>query len=291
VVAVARELGLLEGIPEFRGADVYGHLPRDKVVAVLTGSQGEPRAALARVASEEHPDISLASGDRVIFSSRTIPGNERGVGAIMNNLARRGIEVITDRHGLVHVSGHPRRDELALMYEWTRPQALIPAHGEPVHLNEHTRFARSKGIGGVVTAYNGNMVRLAPGEVQIIDDVPAGRLFKDGDVVIGANDKAVPERRKLAFGGIITVALALDRRGDLAGDPAIDAMGLPARGRRGEDMMDVIADAVSEVLRSLPAAKRRDSDLVENAVEKSIRAAVNQVWGKKPACHVLVVEV
>jgi ribonuclease J len=142
-----------------------------------------------------------------------------------------------------------------------------------------------------VTAYNGNMVRLAPGEVQIIDDVPAGRLFKDGDVVIGANDKAVPERRKLAFGGIITVALALDRRGDLAGDPAIDAMGLPARGRRGEDMMDVIADAVSEVLRSLPAAKRRDSDLVENAVEKSIRAAVNQVWGKKPACHVLVVEV
>jgi ribonuclease J len=291
VVAVARELGLLEGIPEFRGADVYGHLPRDKVVAVLTGSQGEPRAALARVASEEHPDISLASGDRVIFSSRTIPGNERGVGAIMNNLARRGIEVITDRHGLVHVSGHPRRDELALMYEWTRPQALIPAHGEPVHLNEHTRFARSKGIGRVVTAYNGNMVRLAPGEVQIIDDVPAGRLFKDGDVVIGANDKAVPERRKLAFGGIITVALALDRRGDLAGDPAIDAMGLPARGRRGEDMMDVIADAVSEVLRSLPAAKRRDSDLVENAVEKSIRAAVNQVWGKKPACHVLVVEV
>ncbi|KAA2243989.1 ribonuclease J [Salinarimonas soli] len=291
VVTVARELGLLEGVPEFRGADAYGHLPRNKVVAVLTGSQGEPRAALARVASEEHPDITLTSGDRVIFSSRTIPGNERGVGAIMNSLARRGIEVITDRNGLVHVSGHPRRDELALMYEWTRPKALIPAHGEAVHLTEHARFARSKGIEKVVTAYNGHMVRLSPGEAQVIDEVPSGRLFKDGDVVIGAGDKAIPERRKLAFGGIITVALALDRRGDMAGDPAIDAMGLPARGRRGEDMMDVIADAVSEVLRSLPASKRRDSDLVENAVEKSIRAAVNQVWGKKPACHVLVVEV
>jgi len=243
------------------------------------------------VAQDEHPDISLASGDRVIFSSRTIPGNEKEVGSIMNNLARRGVEVITDRHGLVHVSGHPRRDELALMYEWTRPQALIPAHGEAVHLNEHARFARSKGIDTVVTAYNGTVVRLAPGRAEAIGDAPSGRLFKDGDVVIGAGDKTIPERRKLSFAGVVTVAIALDRRGDLAGDPAIDAIGLPQRGKRGEDMLDVIADAVSEVLRTLPAVKRRDSDLVENAVEKSIRGAVQQIWGKKPACAVLVVEV
>jgi ribonuclease J len=291
VVTVAREMGLLDGLRAFRGADVYNHLPRDKVVAVLTGSQGEPRAALARVAANEHPDITLASGDRVIFSSRTIPGNEREVGSIMNNLARRGIEIITDRQALVHVSGHPRRDELALMYEWTRPQALIPAHGEAVHLNEHTRFARSKGIERVVTAYNGNVVRLAPGPVDIVADAPAGRLYKDGEVVIGATDKAIPERRKLAFAGIVTVALALDKRGDMAGQPAIDAMGLPAFGRRGEDIMDVIADAIADVLKSLPAAKRRDSDLVEGAIEKSIRGALQSVWGKKPACHVLVVEV
>lgn len=291
VVTVARELGFLEGIAPFRGADMWGYLPRDKVVAVLTGSQGEPRAALARVASDEHPDISLASGDRVIFSSRTIPGNEKEVGSIMNNLARRGIEVITDRHGLVHVSGHPRRDELALMYEWTRPQALIPAHGEAVHLTEHARFARSKGIETVVTAFNGTVVRLAPGRVEAIGDAPSGRLYKDGDVIIGAQDKTIPERRKLSFAGVVTVAIALDKRGDLAGDPAIDAIGLPSRGKRGEDMLDAIADTISEVLRSLPAAKRRDSDLVENAVEKAIRGAVQQAWGKKPACAVLVVEV
>jgi ribonuclease J len=291
VVSVARELGLLEGIAPFRGADMWDSLPRDRVVAVLTGSQGEPRAALARVASDEHPDISLASGDRVIFSSRTIPGNEKEVGAIMNNLARRGIEVITDRQALVHVSGHPRRDELALMYEWTRPQALIPAHGEAMHLNEHARFARSKGIETVVTAYNGTMVRLAPGRVETVGEAPAGRLYKDGDVILGGNDRTIPERRKLSFAGVVTVAIALDKRGELAGDPAIDAIGMPQRGKRGEDMLDVIADAVGDVLRSLPAAKRRDSDLVENAVEKSIRGAVQQAWGKKPACAVLVVEV
>ena len=186
VADVARECGYLDNLPEFRPPDSFGYFPRDKVVAMLTGSQGEPRAALARIAQKEHPDIALSPGDRVIFSSRAIPGNEKAISTIINSLIDQGIEIITDRNHLVHVSGHPRRDELARMYQWTRPRIAIPAHGEPLHLTEHAAFARKQGVSEVVEARNGTMVRLAPGPAKIIDDVPAGRLYKDGDIVISS---------------------------------------------------------------------------------------------------------
>lgn len=291
VVEVAKECGFLDGLPEFRSAENYGYLPRDKVVAILTGSQGEPRAALARVASDEHPDITLTAGDRVVFSSRAIPGNEKAVGSIINSLIEQGVEVITDRTELVHVSGHPRRGELAQMYEWTKPRIAIPAHGEPLHLAEHAKFARQQGVPEVVRAKNGTMVRLAPGNAEIIDTIPAGRLYKDGNIVIPAGERALPERRKLAFAGIVTVAIAIDSKGEIAGDPVVDVMGLPEKNRQGRDLTDIIADAVADLLDGLSSAKRRDPDLVENAVHRTVRAAVNQEWGKKPACHVLVIEV
>lgn len=292
VVDVANECGYLEGLPEFRSTDTFGYLPRDKVVAVLTGSQGEPRAALARISQDEHPDIALSKGDRVIFSSRAIPGNEKEVGAIINRLIEQGIEVITDRTELVHVSGHPRRGELAQMYQWTRPRIAIPAHGEALHLEEHARFARAQGVPEVVHGVrNGKMVRLAPGPAEIIDDIPAGRLYKDGNIVLPAGERAVPERRKLSFAGIVSVAIAIDEAGEIAGDPVIDAMGLPEKNRQGENILDIVADAVGDLLDGLSKAKRRDPELVENAVVRTVRAAVNEAWGKKPACHVLVIEV
>jgi ribonuclease J len=291
VVDVANECGYLEGLPEFRSTDTFGYLPRDKVVAVLTGSQGEPRAALARIAQDEHPDIALSKGDRVIFSSRAIPGNEKAVGEIINSLIGQGIEVITDRTELVHVSGHPRRGELAQMYEWTRPRIAIPAHGEALHLDEHARFARAQGVPEVVRAKNGTLVRLAPGPAEIVDTIPAGRLYRDGNIVLSAGERAVPERRKLSFAGIVSVAIAIDEGGEIAGDPVIDAMGLPEKNRQGENILDIVADAVGDLLDGLSKAKRRDPELVENAVVRTVRAAVNAAWGKKPACHVLVIEV
>jgi ribonuclease J len=291
VIEVARECGYLDGLPEFRPPDAFGYLPRDKVVALITGSQGEPRAALARIADDEHPEIALSKGDRVIFSSRAIPGNEKAIGRIQNILVRQGIEVITDRHDLVHVSGHPRRDELAAMYRWTRPRIAVPAHGEDVHLAEHAAFARAQGVPEVVRARNGTVVRLAPGRAEIVDDVPTGRLYKDGDIVIEAAERAVPERRKLAFAGLISVAIAIDKRGEIGGDPVIDIMGVPDNDRRGASIPDLIADTVGKVLDGLPKARRRDPEAVEDAVARAIRSAVNNVWGKKPACHVLVVEI
>jgi ribonuclease J len=291
IIEVARECGYLDGLPDFRPPDAYGYLPRDKVVALITGSQGEPRAALARIADDEHPEIALSKGDRVIFSSRAIPGNEKAIGRIVNTLVRSGIEIVTDRHDLVHVSGHPRRDELAAMYRWTRPRIAIPAHGEDIHLAEHAAFAKAQGVPEVVRARNGTVVRLAPGRAEIVDDVPAGRIYKDGDIVIDATERALPERRKLAFTGIVSVAIAIDRRGDVAGDPVIDIMGIPDKDRRGAPIPDLIADTVGQVLDSLPPARRRDPEAVEDSVARAIRSAVNNVWGKKPACHVLVVEI
>ena len=291
VVDVAREVGYLDGVPEFRGPDAYGYFPRDKVVALLTGSQGEPRAAMARIAEDEHPEVALSPGDQVIFSSRTIPGNEKEVGRIINTLTRRGIDVITDRTELVHVSGHPRRDELAAMYRWTRPRIAVPAHGEDLHLAEHAAFATAQGVPEVVRARNGTVVRLAPGPAEIIDDVPTGRIYRDGDIVIGPGERAIPERRKLAFTGIVSVAIAIDGRGEIAGDPVIEVMGLPEKTRRGESIPDLIADAVGDVLDAMPRAKRRDPEAVEQSVVRTIRGAVQNVWGKKPACHVLVLEV
>ncbi len=198
VIDVARDCGLLEGLPDFRSADTYGYLPREKVVCLLTGSQGEPRAALARIAADQHPEVALSPGDRVIFSSRTIPGNEKAVGEIMNALARQGIEIVTDRDHLVHVSGHPRRDELKRMYEWIRPRIAVPAHGEPLHLNEHAKLAKTLGVPHVVTAYNGDVIELWPGSPSKIDEAPAGRVYQDGSLRISALAKTIPERRKLS---------------------------------------------------------------------------------------------
>ncbi len=177
VVQVARETGYLDGVQNFRGADLYGHFPSDKVLALCTGSQGEPRAALARIANDDHPEVTLNKGDCVIFSSRTIPGNEKAVGAIINGLIMQGVEVITDRTHLVHVSGHPRRDELRDMISWVRPKLLIPVHGEALHLSEHASLARAAGVPKVLVCRNGDLVKLGPGDPGIIDELPSGRLY------------------------------------------------------------------------------------------------------------------
>ena len=164
IAQVARETGYLDGIKDFRSVDIYGHLPPDKVVALCTGSQGEARAALSRIAADDHPDVAFSRGDRVIFSSRAIPGNEKLVTRVINGLVNQGIEVITDRTHLVHVSGHPRRDELADMLGWVRPRIVVPVHGEALHMAEHGELARRAGVGKVVPCRDGDLVRLAPGD-------------------------------------------------------------------------------------------------------------------------------
>lgn len=288
---VAGELDMLDGLPPFKGPDRYKTLARDKCVVLLTGSQGEPRAALARVAAGEHPEIKLASGDTVIFSSRAIPGNEKEINRIINNLAKMEVEIITDRDGLVHVSGHPRRAELQRMYEWIRPQIAIPAHGEALHLSLHKAFAEKQGVGKVIRAFNGDVVQLAPGTAMIADSIPNGKLVKDGAFVINALDAAVSERRKLSFAGMIAIAFALDERGHMASDPEIAMSGIPAQDDEGEAMEAHVRDLVQETWHSLPKGKRRDVETVRIAIERGVRAGIADIWDKKPIVKALIIEV
>ena len=291
VVDVARECGYLDGIKPFFSADSYSGFDRAKVVLLATGSQGEQRAAMARIAKDEHPAVHLAAGDRVIFSSRTIPGNERGVNEIINGLIDQGVEVVTDRTHLVHVSGHPRRAEVARMYEWVRPTIAIPAHGEPLHLNEHAAFAATHGVKHVIKARNGDTVLLSPGAPAVTDKVPHGKLLKDGDVVVAANDEAVASRRKLAFGGVISIGMALDKKGDLAGDPDVVIAGIPEKTKSGKPMDSLIDKAIFDTFDHLPRGRRRDADAVAQSIERAVRAVIRDAWGKKPVVHVLVMEV
>ena len=288
IVQVARETGYLDGIAAFRGIEVYGGLPPDKVVALCTGSQGEPRAALARIADESHPEITLARGDRVIFSSRTIPGNERPVNRIINGLVRQGVEVVTDRNGLVHVSGHPRRAELEDMYGWVRPQIAIPVHGEALHLHEHAELARRLGVKRVIECQDGDLVRLAPGRAEIIDEVPAARIYKDGRVLVEAEARTVPERRRLAFAGVVSVALVVTPQGELAGDPELRLTGIPERDANGEPMAEIAYAAVMDAFKSLPRPHRRDADALAESLGRAVRNTLAAHWDKKPTCHVHV---
>jgi ribonuclease J len=291
VINVAREMHLLDGVPPFRGADHYQAMPRNRVLVLLTGSQGEPRAALARIATNDHPEISLDAGDTLIFSSRTIPGNEKAVNRILNAMIDLGVEVITDRNRLVHVSGHPRRGELARMYEWLKPEVVIPVHGEALHLSENAALARSLGIREVVVCADGEVVRLAPGPAQIVDGVPVGKLYRDGNLLVSAEARTIQDRRRLGFSGIVSVAIALSGRGDIVGDPWIDMTGLPESAGPEQSMEELVADAVEQAIASLPKGRRRDPAAVTQTIERSVRGSVNAVWGKKPVCHVLILQV
>lgn len=291
VVAVARDGGYLEGVDEFLSPDSYSALDRDEVVLLATGSQGERRAAMARISEDDHQLVRLAPGDTVIFSSRTIPGNEREVQRIINNLVKQGAEVVTDRTALVHASGHPRCAEVAKFYEWIRPQIAIPAHGEELHLAEHARFAAQCGVAHVVKARNGDVVLLAPDGPAIIDEVPHGRLCRDGNALVRLDDEAIETRQRLAFAGIVTIALAVDAKGEMAGVPDVVLAGLPAKTRAGLALDEIVDAALFETFDALPRPQRRDANLVSTAIEKAVRAAVAAAWGKKPTVHVLVVEV
>jgi ribonuclease J len=290
VIGVARETGHLKGVQPFRGMDAYGYLPSDKVIALCTGSQGEPRAALARIAADEHPEVALSKGDRVIFSSRPIPGNEKAIGRVINGLIDQEVEVITDRTHLVHVSGHPRQDELKDMIGWVRPRTVIPVHGEPLHLAEHAALARKLGA-ATFLCRNGDLVRLAPGATEIVDEVPSGRIYKDGSLLIAAETRTVADRKRLSYAGMIAIALVINDKGVMLANPEVELIGIPDKSADGEPMSEVAYDAVVDTFETLPKPRRRDPDSVGEAIRRGVRAKVGERWGKKPnvTVHVLVV--
>lgn len=291
VVAVADDLGLMQGLKPFLAEDEFGFIPRDKVVVILTGSQGEPRAALAKLARDEMRNVALTSGDIVVFSSRAIPGNEKAILDIKNGLIEQGIQIITDSEALVHVSGHPRRSELLQMYEWVRPQILVPVHGEAAHLIAQADLALQAGIPTVPRVRNGDMLRLAPGPVEVVEEVHHGRVFKDGKLVGELEEMGIAERRKLSYVGHVAVSVLLDSKYEFLGDPDVALVGLPAFDDEGEDMEDTLYDAVLGAVESIPRSRRKDLETVREAIRRAVRSTANETWGKKPIVTVFLTKV
>jgi ribonuclease J len=284
-IEAARKCGYLKDAGAFLDEDAFGYLPRENIMLLCTGSQGEPRAAIARIGEDSHPNIALEEGDLVIFSARTIPGNEKEVSAVHNNLARLNVDILTPDDALVHSSGHPRQGELALMYEWVQPRIVVPMHGEPRHLRAHANFAKSKGIKETLILEDLKIARLCPGPAQIIDEAPGGRLHLDGKLIVESVDGPAKFRRKLSFAGIVFMTVVINEKFDLADDIILLADGIP------EDLEEDLAEAAEKAFDSMPRSRRKDDATVEETLRTTVRREADAIWGKKPVCKVVVVRV
>ena len=279
ITNAARETGYLKGFPNLLDEAEAAQLPPNRILYLCTGSQGETRAALARVASGDHPNVKLGAGDAVIFSSRIIPGNELSIFELQNKLAALGVEVLTEQDHFVHVSGHPARDELAQMYRWVRPQIAVPVHGELRHMTAHARLALSLQVPQAVVVQNGQMLRLAPGRAEIVDEVPSGRMYMDGRVLVEEGKGHARGRRALAFAGMIAITVALDSKGRVAGEPAVLLEGIP------DQIHAPVREAVEGALRH-HRSKRGDDEALRETVRRAARRAASDAWGKKPVTRV-----
>jgi len=286
----ARENGYLADLPRFLTEDEAGYIPRDRVLLICTGSQGEPRAALSRIARDDHPNVVLETGDVAIFSSRIIPGNEKAINRLQNALVRLGVEIVTEEDHFVHVSGHPARDELVRMYQMVRPKIAIPVHGEARHLIAHAQLAGECQVQQPLVIQNGDMVRLASSGAAVVDEVPVGRLASDGKGLLPLDGAALKDRRRTTFNGTAVATLALDRQGRLVAPPAISLIGMvePAV---AEETMPALRGALERLVDELPAGSRRDDGVVRDAARRGLRRILNERFGKRPLVEIHVVRI
>lgn len=288
MVEAAQECGYLLDFPACVPESQAGFLPRDKVLFICTGSQGEPRASMAKLASGDHRDLVLEAGDTAIFSSRIIPGNEHSVGRLHNALLARGVEIVTDSDANVHVSGHPARDELVQVYQWIRPKIAVPVHGELRHMVEHAALARACQVPETIVAPNGTLVRLAPGPAEIVDHVPAGRLARDGDGVVPLDGASLRERRKLLWNGSAAATLVIDAKGRPMAPPKVTLRGFEDEERA---LSQAVAAGLEEMLADLKTADRADDSRIDQAARTVVRRVVRAHLGKKPLTDVHIVRI
>jgi ribonuclease J len=285
--AAARECGYLNGIPAFLREDDVDDIPDDNLLMLTTGSQGEPRSALARIAQDNHPRVALGEGDTVVFSSRVIPGNERAITAVQDALVRRGVRLMTDDDHLVHVSGHPARDELRRLYRLVKPRYAVPVHGEWRHLTAHAELAREAGAEPVLLE-DGDVLNLAPGRVEVVDSAVTGRLVVDGNRLVPLDGSVMAARKRMLFNGVAVASLAIDASGRLMGRPRLSAPGLFAL---DDPEIDRICGEVATSLGDLPAATRRDDAALTEAARVALRRSLGKRLQKRPLVEVHVLRV
>ena len=286
----AKENGYLTDIQPFITEKDVGYLPRERVLMICTGSQGEPRAALPRIAAGDHPDVDLSEGDVVVFSSRVIPGNEKAIGRLHNKLTMRSIEIVTAKDDDVHVSGHPARDELVQMYQWIKPKIAVPVHGEARHMIAHAKLARECQVPQSIVALNGSMVRLAPGRAEIVDEVFSDRLALDGNRLVPLHSQAIKDRRRMTYHGTAVATVVVDAKGHLVEDPIITVNGVYDAEYEDEIEQEVM-DAVAAAIENLRPDQRRDDSMVGEMSRRAVRRCIRAQCGKKPHTEIHLVRV
>lgn len=279
----ARAAGYLSDLGDVVRDEDVGLLPRDRVLVLCTGCQGEPRGAMSRIAYRDHPFLEVEEGDTVIFSSKIIPGNERAIGEVCNRLVASGVEVLTERTHDVHVSGHPKREELRRMYAHIRPKIAIPVHGEAVHLAEHADLAKSLGVEQVVVPFNGHVIRLAPGPAETVDFVEAGRLAVDDGVLVSTDDEVIRARRRLMYNGVVIVAVQAASDWTQA---RVSIHGLATEG--GRHIEDELEAEIEYLVQRLPRPRRTDPEEVEHAARRAVNRVVKDGSQKRPLVDVTV---
>lgn len=285
--AAARSTGYLADVPEFITAEDAGSVPDDHLLLIITGSQGEPRSALARIAADSHPEIALGEGDTVLFSSRMIPGNERAIGIVQDNLVRRGVRVMTDADHMVHVSGHPARDELRRLYRLVRPRFAVPVHGEWRHLAAHAELAAELGARPILIE-DGDILGLAPGTPAVVDSAPVGRFAVDGKRLVPLSGGVMAARRRMLREGIAVASFAVDGAGRLRGRPQLSAPGLFA----AEDAeAATVAEEFAMTLADLPDALRRDDAGLADAARAALRRVLSRRLHKRPMVDIHLLRV
>jgi len=289
MIDVAVATGQLKDFPRTVPEERIDDIPAENLFYLVTGSQGEARAALARIAAGSHPSVRLSAGDLVLFSSKTIPGNEDGIYRLYNRLSERGVRVIDGDMERIHVSGHARRDDLVAVYRALEPAVALPIHGEHRHLVEHAKWARQWGVAHAIVAPNGSVARLDGDSPGIVDEVEAGRVYLDGIAHVGALDGVIRERLKLARQGHVVAALTLDEEGELIADPAVRCVGAPRQGADWPEPLDaMIAEAIDDAIEDTPRRERRSDGAIEDRVAGAIRRVATRYWGKKPVTTVIL---
>ena len=288
--AIARDLGYLKDIPSFVGEDAIGYIPDDKVLLICTGCQGEPNAALSRIASGNHKHVSLGEGDMAVFSSSVIPGNDKAVARLSNALGRRGVDVITERDHFVHVSGHPPRPDLRRMYGHLRPRISVPIHGEWLHLAAHEELARELGIAHPLQIENGDMLRIAPGEPKVLERIEIGAFGLDGGRITPLDSNVLRARNRIRFEGEAVVSLVVDGRGRLVADPRVSAPTLLDDEEHADDLAD-IADQVANAVEGLSKSNRGDDGMLQEVARTALRRAFRELLGKRPLAVVHLLKV
>ena len=290
ITAAAKHVGLFPEVQRILSEEEARVWPADEILYLCTGSQGEDRAALSRIANGTHPFIKLGLGDHCIFSSRVIPGNELAIADLQDRLADRGVRLYTEKdHPSIHVSGHPCRDEMRQMYAWARPRVAVPTHGMRRHLMEHAALARELGVPETVTPRNGDMVRLAPGPAAIIDEVPSGRLYVDGGMVVTEQGEALRERRHASTNGVLVVSFAMDRRGKIVSDIDVRGIGLP-----GDEVtplgeaLDELAERAEQAVLALKGEALEDEAVIEQAVARALKKTSQRIWDRRPIVETVI---